>query len=296
MPWAQMEARAFWLVMAASFLVVAVWESLRPHRELSVPGERRRSRHGLLLIVSSVMSVGVYRIGPVVVAASIAHSRFGLFHQIALPYAVQFILTILLLDFVRYAVHWAEHHVPILWRMHQVHHSDPDFDLSTGVRVHPTETVLLQGATLAAVALLAPPVAAVLAVELVTCFQVFFAHANVSMPAGRGEIPALVRGHAAMHRVHHSEDAKEQSRNLSDIFPWWDHLFRTYLAAPSTGDRRVMGMKGFQNSRQPGSLVHAVATFPARAAQFGKFSSIVTPFGSSRKSWARFMLGTSLSR
>ena len=117
-----------------------------------------------------------------------AHSRFGLFHQIALPYAVRFILTILLLDFVRYAVHWAEHHVPILWRMHQVHHSDPDFDLSTGARVHPLETVLVQGATLAAVALLAPPVAAVLAVELVTCFQVFFAHANVSMPVWTGEI------------------------------------------------------------------------------------------------------------
>src|SRR6185369_9795022 len=103
----------------------------------------------------------IYRIGPVVVAAGMAHSRFGLFHQIALPYAVQFILTILLLDFVRYAVHWAEHHVPVLWRMHQVHHSDPDFDLSTGARVHPLEMVLVQCVTLCAVALLALPVAAV---------------------------------------------------------------------------------------------------------------------------------------
>ena len=246
MQWAQMEARAFWLVMAASFLVVAVWESLRPHRELLVPGERRWSRHGLLLIVSSFTSVGIYRIGPVVVAASMVHSRFGLFHQIALPYAAQFILTILLLDFLRYAVHWTEHHVPILWRMHQVHHSDPDFDLSTGVRVHPIETVLLQGATLAALALLAPPVAAVLAAELVTCFQVFFAHANVSMPDGVERVLRWFLVTPRMHRVHHSEDAREQGRNLSDIFPWWDHMFRTYLEAPSTGD--VVGMKGFQNT------------------------------------------------
>src|ERR1700691_107072 len=100
MDWAQIEARTFWLVMAASFLVVAVWESLRPHRELSVAGERRWSRHGLLFILSSAISVGIYRIGPVVVAASMAHSRFGLFHHIALPYAAQFVLTILLLDFV----------------------------------------------------------------------------------------------------------------------------------------------------------------------------------------------------
>ncbi len=248
MQWAQLEARTFWLVMAASFLVVAVWESLRPHRELSIAGERRWSRHGLLLILSSVISVGIYRIGPVVVAAGMAHSRFGLFNTIALPYAVQFILTILLLDFARYAVHWAEHHVPILWRMHQVHHSDPDFDLSTGARVHPLEAVLLQGATLGAVVLLAPPVAAVLAVELATCCQVFFAHANVSLPVSMEKYLRRVWVTPDMHRVHHSEDAAEQGRNLSDIFPWWDHLFRTYLAAPSAGDHVIVGMKGFQNT------------------------------------------------
>jgi sterol desaturase/sphingolipid hydroxylase (fatty acid hydroxylase superfamily) len=248
MEWAHIEARTFWLVMAASFLVIAVWESLRPQRELSIPGERRWSRHGLLLILSSVTSVAIYRIGPVVVAASLVHSGFGLFHQIALPYPVRFILTILLLDFVRYAVHWAEHHVPILWRMHQVHHSDPDFDLSTGARVHPLETVLMQGVTLAVVALLAPPVAAVLAVELLTCFQVFFAHANVSMPVGLEKYLRRVVVTPQMHRVHHSEDAKEQGRNLSDIFPWWDHLFRTYLPAAATGGLGLVGMKGFQNN------------------------------------------------
>ena len=70
MQWAQIEARTFWLVMAASFLVVAIWESLRPHRDLSVPGGRRWSRHGILLILSSVTSVAIYRIGPVVVAAA----------------------------------------------------------------------------------------------------------------------------------------------------------------------------------------------------------------------------------
>ncbi len=249
MQWAQMEARTFWVVTAASFLVVAIWESLRPHRQLLVPGERRWSRHGLLLILSSAVSVGIYRIGPVVVAAGMAHSRFGLFHHLVLPYAVQFILTILLLDLVRYGVHWAEHHVPILWRMHQVHHSDPDFDVSTGARVHPLEAVLVQGATLAAVALLAPPVTAVLAVELVTAFQAFFAHANVSMPDWLEKNLRRVLVTPRMHRVHHSEDAGEQARNLADIFPWWDHWFRTYLAVPAAGDTDVvMGMKGFQNT------------------------------------------------
>ncbi len=249
MQWAQIEARAFWAVMAASFLAVAALESLRPHRKLSMREERRWSRHGLLLLVSSVISVGIYRIGPVVVAAGMGRSRFGLFHHVVFPYAVQFVLTILLLDFARYAVHWAEHRVPLLWRMHQVHHSDPDFDLSTGLRVHPIEAVLLQGVTLGTVILLAPPVAAVLAVELLTCFQVFFAHANVSLPVGFEKYLRGVLVTPQMHRVHHSEDAAEQGRNLADIFPVWDRLFRTYLAAPAAGDSDVvLGMRGMQNN------------------------------------------------
>jgi len=85
-------------------------------------------------------------------------------------------------------------------------------------------------------------------VELVTCFQVFFAHANASMPVGLEKFLRRIVVTPQMHRVHHSEDAAEQARNLSDIFPWWDHLFRTYLALPAGGEDGLVGMKGFQNT------------------------------------------------
>jgi sterol desaturase/sphingolipid hydroxylase (fatty acid hydroxylase superfamily) len=138
--------------------------------------------------------------------------------------------------------------VPFLWRVHHVHHSDPDFDLSTGARAHPIEVALTQGANLAAVAILAAPVAAVLAAELFSCAQSFFSHANASLPAWVEEPLRWVFVTPDMHRIHHSEEVGEQGKNLGDIFPWWDRLFRTYQQTPDAGqDRMVVGLKGFQN-------------------------------------------------
>ena len=154
-------------------------------------------------------------------------------------------MTILALDFVRYFVHWTEHHVPLLWRLHQVHHSDPDFDVSTGFRTHPLEIVYTQGTVLAAAALLAPPAAAVLVFELLICAESFFGHANARLPAWIEKPLCAVVVTPDMHRIHHSMDAQEQCRNLGDLFPWWDRLLGTYLAHPAAGEDRIqVGLAG----------------------------------------------------
>jgi len=248
MPWARIESGAYWSLFLASFILVATWESLRPKQNLSSPVQRRWSRHGIILLVASVVSVGLYRASPVIVSVAMMNRRFGLLNKPWLPFTLRFIFAVLLLDLVRYAVHRSYHAVPILWRVHQVHHSDPDFDLSTGARAHPLEVTLMQGANLAAVAILAAPPAAVLALELFSAAQVFFSHANASLPAWIEKPLRRVFVTPDMHRVHHSEEVSEQSRNLGDIFPWWDHLFRTYLEAPAAGqDHVVVGLKGAQN-------------------------------------------------
>jgi sterol desaturase/sphingolipid hydroxylase (fatty acid hydroxylase superfamily) len=248
--WQKLEARSYWVLLVVSFLAVALWESRRPKLTLTVAPERRWSRHGVLMLLYSAIWMLVYRAGPVVIAFRFAGSRFGLLNNPALPYAVRFIGAILILDFVRYAAHWTEHHVPWLWRLHMVHHSDPDFDVSTGFRAHPLEVVYTQGALLAAVAILAPPVAAVLAVELLTCLESCFGHANVIMPRRLEKWLRAVVVTPDMHRIHHSADAREQVRNLGEIFPWWDRLLGTYLAHPAAGDDRiVVGLEGVEGAR-----------------------------------------------
>jgi sterol desaturase/sphingolipid hydroxylase (fatty acid hydroxylase superfamily) len=250
MSWGQLETRSYWLVLVVSFLALAMLESRRPRLTLRVPAERRWPRHGILMLFYSFVWTAVYRTSPVLVAVGFASSSYGLLNRPALPYAVRFVLTILVLDFVRYVVHWTEHHVGWLWRVHQVHHSDPDFDVSTGFRAHPLEVLITQGATLAAVAILAPPPLAVLSYELMAAFESSFGHANLVLPHWLETRLRAVWVTPGMHRIHHSQDEREQMRNLGDLFPWWDRLFGTYLARPAAGDASiVVGMRGFQTAR-----------------------------------------------
>jgi sterol desaturase/sphingolipid hydroxylase (fatty acid hydroxylase superfamily) len=250
MPWIRIESGAYWFLFVASFLGVAIWESFRPKSNLRVRAERRWSRHGVVLIVCTVITFGLYRVSPVIMAAAVADSRFGLLNKSWLPFPARCILAILVLDLVKYALHWAHHSVPFLWRVHQVHHSDPDFDVSTGLRAHPIEMIIVQGANLAAVAILAPPLLAVLIAELTNCFQSFFGHANASLPGWAEKPLRWVLVTPDMHRIHHSEEVREQSRNFGGVFPWWDRLLRTYLAAPAAGQgRMIVGLKGCQNDQ-----------------------------------------------
>jgi len=238
MPNIRVEAAVYWTLFVAAFLAAAAWESFRPQRHLDVPAERRWTKHGLLFIVSTAVSGIMLRVSPVVMAQMVEGSRFGILNQPWLPYALRFIAGILLLDLVNYGTHWTFHHVAWLWRVHQVHHSDPEYDVSTGARFHPLELLLTKGAYLGMVAALAPPVAAVIVAELLTVAVNFFVHANASLPAWAEKITRAVLVTPDLHRIHHSVEISEQQSNYGQTFPWWDRLFGTYTpqyaAAPGS--------------------------------------------------------------
>jgi sterol desaturase/sphingolipid hydroxylase (fatty acid hydroxylase superfamily) len=245
-----MEGRAYWSLFTAAFIGIAIWESVRPKRKLTGAVERRWGSHAILMIAGTLVGVLVYRISPVILAAAVSGSRFGLLNRPALPFAVRCLLAILALDLTKYALHRASHSVGPLWRMHQVHHSDPDCDVSTAVRHHPAETLVIEGAYLAAIAILAPPAVAVLVAELASCVQSFVMHANASFPDWLEKSLRWIYITPDLHRIHHSVEVNEQRANLGDIFPWWDRLFRTYLDQPASGqDSLVIGLKGVESQQ-----------------------------------------------
>jgi len=244
------EGRAYWALFTAAFIGVAIWESMRPKRMLSGSVERRWGSHAIVMIAGTLVAAIVYRMSPVFLAAAVGGSRFGLLNRPWLPFAARFLITLVALDLAKYALHWASHSVHLLWRLHQVHHSDPDFDVSTAVRHHPAELIFTQGAYLAVIAVLAPPAGAVLAAELASCFQSFFMHANASLPGWMEKPLRAIYITPDMHRVHHSAEVSEQFMNLGDILPWWDRLFGTYLAQPAAGqDKMVIGLQGVDAER-----------------------------------------------
>ena len=173
------QSKAYWIAFVGVFMAAAIAESIRPARVIARV-ERRWLRHGALFAAGASVARLVLRLSPVGVALLRADSEYGLLNR--LPFWPACVLTIVTLDFVHYATHWTYHHVGWFWRMHSVHHSDADYDVSTAVRFHPLEIVAGSWSTLVAVALLAPPPSAVLCSEFLTIVMNLAVHANVDYP------------------------------------------------------------------------------------------------------------------
>jgi sterol desaturase/sphingolipid hydroxylase (fatty acid hydroxylase superfamily) len=248
MPWVRIEGAAYWICFVAVFLAIAVWESFQPKRKLSIAAERRWKNHGALFVIAIAISALVLRASPVVLSVMVAGSRFGILNKPWAPLMVRCGIAVVLLDMLQYWIHWSFHHVPWLWRVHQVHHSDPDYDVSTAARFHPLEVLSSQGVRLGVIALLAPPAAAVFIAELLTVILNLSAHANASLPSWLENGLRTVFVTPDLHRIHHSRDIGEQQRNLGQTFPWWDRFFGTYTAraAGRQGDFRT-GLEGLEN-------------------------------------------------
>ncbi len=245
MDWVRIEDAAFWICFVAVFLAIAVWESVNPKTTLSIPAERRWRNHGTLLAITVVISSVTLRMSPLVVAAVTAGSNFGLLNKPWLPFSVRCVLTVVLLDLLQYWIHWSFHRVSWLWRVHEVHHSDPDYDVSTAGRFHPLEVVFSNGLRLGAVALLAPPVLGVLIAEVLTAVLNLSVHANASLPRPLESLVGAIFVTPDLHRVHHSEDYAEQQRNLGQTFPWWDRMFGTYTSSERSAAAGFQtGLKG----------------------------------------------------
>ena len=249
MSWIKYQAGAQWMLFTCAFLLVAVWETIDQRRPLGRPPEKRWANHGVLLILSTVLGLAVFRVTAVAFAGMAVSSGFGILNKPWLPFILKLACAIIALDFIRYLAHRAFHSVPFLWRIHEVHHSDPDYDASTAARFHPLEAVIDQAVLLAGIALLAPPPAAVFSSELLATALNVFVHANASLPDRAERLLRRLVITPDLHRVHHSEEITEQSSNFGQTFCCWDRLFGTYRQRQEIGDRTVVtGIKGLQNA------------------------------------------------
>ena len=178
---------------------------------------------------------------------------WGLFNWLALLPAVEIVAAVILLDLVVYAQHRLFHRVPLLWRLHAMHHTDLDLDATSGVRFHPLEYVLSMAIKVAAVWLLGAAALAVIAFELLLNATSIFNHSNLRLPAGWDRWLRLVVVTPDMHVVHHSIDPAEHNRNFGFNLPWWDRLFGTYTAHPRGGPVGLtIGLEGRQRASELG--------------------------------------------
>lgn len=243
-------SQAYWLghassiknaLLLVSFTLVALWETFQPRKHLTTPTGRRWASNSAITLLFATPTTLLVRISNILLAVAVAHSRYGLLNREAVPLWIRCVLAILALDLFRYGAHRLYHSIPALWRVHQVHHADPDFDWSTSFLFHPGEFLLSQLAYLGAIAILAPPVIAVLGLEVIMVAQNLFVHANVRLSPWLDGALRQVVVTPDMHRVHHSDEFAEQNANFGDVFSLWDRIFGTYVAQPAAG-HEAMGI------------------------------------------------------
>jgi sterol desaturase/sphingolipid hydroxylase (fatty acid hydroxylase superfamily) len=231
-----LERQLFWPVFVICALAVAWWEMSSPRATPSASQNRRWLTHVSYLFLGSFLANFVYHsAGSVMVALWASNNPFGVLSHASIPYPVRFLVAVVLLDFAPFLHHYCCHTSALLWRVHQMHHTDPDYDFSTGLRFHPLEAVTSKGFLLGFVILLAPPPEAVIVSALLTLAHGFFSHANAVTPLWLRSLLRQWLITPDIHRLHHSQDQVLQNRNLGTLFPWWDRLFGTYQE-PAPGD------------------------------------------------------------
>ena len=223
------------IVAFAIFASVALWEVFAPRRK---PAFGRLKRWPSNLGIVAVDALIVRALFPVALAgvALFAQQRgWGLFNAVAAPAWIAGLLSIVALDFVIWAQHVVFHRVPVLWRLHRMHHADLDYDLTTALRFHPIEIVLSFLIKIAAVVALGAPAWAALAFEAILNGLAMFNHANATLPKALEPVVRALIVTPDMHRVHHSIEPTETHSNFGFNLSVWDRLFGVYREAPAKG-------------------------------------------------------------
>jgi sterol desaturase/sphingolipid hydroxylase (fatty acid hydroxylase superfamily) len=227
-------------------IVVSMLEWTFPRRDPAGTMSVRWLGNFGITILDTILIRSVFPLLGVAWATLCSARGWGLFNNWTVPAWFQFLLTIVVLDGVAYAQHQLLHHVPLLWRLHRTHHTDHDYDFTTGARFHPFETVFTTVGHMFAIVVLGAPPIAVLVSELLTIAITFIEHANVRVPASLDKLVRLILVTPEMHRIHHSRDVREGQSNLGTTFSWWDRLFSTYMDRPEAGHNDLtFGVTGF---------------------------------------------------
>ena len=232
--------------------LMGFWEWIAPRRPHHTSQKSRWFANLGIVVIDSLALRLVFPVTAVYMASLNESNSGGVLIQSGLPYWLGILIGVMLLDFIIYLQHAMFHAFPVFWRLHMMHHTDLDFDTTTGIRFHPLEIFLSMGIKIAAVFVLGIAPLAVVLFEILLNSTSLFNHGNVRLSQPVYRVLRLFVVTPEMHRVHHSVIIRETNSNFGFNLPWWDRLFGTYRSVPSAGhEGMTIGLSHFRN---PGEL------------------------------------------
>ncbi|EAT11322.1 sterol desaturase family protein [Bermanella marisrubri] len=248
----QVRMSVFFGLLSFLFLV----QQCFPRRPLSGSKLYRWGNNlGLVFFNSFVMRVFIPTT-TVAVALWVEQKQWGIFNVWQPNFALQVILSLLLLDCLIYWQHRLFHSVPVLWRLHRVHHMDQNIDVTTGSRFHPIEIALSLFIKFIAVLLFGVDAVAIILFEVILNGTAMFNHANLRLPLTFDKWLRLLIVTPDMHRVHHSQRPEETDSNFGFNLSIWDRVFRSYVDQPRFGHEKMrIGLREFTDAKVTQSFI-----------------------------------------
>ncbi len=240
------------------------WEYISPKRVQHLSRKQRWPINlGLAALNMAIMRLSLGGIA-YLSAITAETNGYGLLNQVSVPEWLSIILILLFLDFAIYCQHILSHKWPLLWRLHQVHHTDLEFDATTAVRFHPLEIMIsMLYKVLCIVAIGADPWA-VIAFEIILNGAATFNHSNINIPDAIDKKLRWLIITPDMHRIHHSTVPTETDSNYGFSISCWDRLCKTYIAEPKQSQTiMAIGLKSFRQQDELGVMQLVLLPFKA---------------------------------
>lgn len=229
------------------FTMLALWEWAKPKRELTQIKFKRWLSNFALLATSTILVRLLIPMAAIGSAYLVEQNQWGLVNFFELPFWLKALITFVLLDLSIYLQHVMFHVLPIMWRIHRVHHTDLDCDVSTGLRFHPLEIFISIVIKIFTIILFGAPVIVVILFEVMLNIMSMFTHSNIYLNTAFERVLRLFFVTPDMHRIHHSVRENETNSNFSFNISLWDRLFGTYINAPAAGHLdMVIGLNQFR--------------------------------------------------
>lgn len=236
------EASTRLIVFAIILASLILWERWAATRPAHASRARRWSTNFGMGLFDTLILRLIFPAGAVGAALFAAKQHTGLFHHVPVTRYQAITASLVLLDLTIYLQHRLLHVVPWLWRVHRVHHADPEIDVSTALRFHPVESVLSMLLKAGVVICFGMPAIGVLLFEMILNSAAMFNHTNASLPHQVEPWVRWILVTPDMHRIHHSTNHAEANRNFGFSVSWWDRLLGSYRQPLGTAFPKSIGL------------------------------------------------------
>lgn len=246
----QYEATIRLSLFLSGFVLLSLAEYISPKRKLTRPKFKRWINNFALIISGTLLVRILLPTAAIGIAYIVEQQQWGLANHVDWPFWVKVVFSFIALDLTIYFQHTIFHVLPVLWRLHRVHHSDLDCDVSTGLRFHPLEILISIMVKFATISALGAPVLAVILFEVVLNLVSMFTHSNIKLNKTFERVLRWFIVTPDMHRIHHSTRENETNSNFAFHLSLWDRLFGTYIAQPADGQLGMtIGLEPFRKAR-----------------------------------------------